>query len=115
VRAKRPSSSLTSERREQALLLLAGLGTVLVFLDLGLVSNLVGLVAAVAAATAIGLTARVGPARRWWPMLGAGAAILLAGFLLSLLADTPGGVLIVVGGTLLVVAAALGFPERSRG
>jgi hypothetical protein len=95
------------------MLLLAGAGAVLVFLDLGLGASLAGLGAVAVGATVTGASGRSGPVRRWWPMLGLGAVVLLAGFLLALLAETPGGVLTVVGGTLVVVAAALGLPERS--
>jgi hypothetical protein len=104
---------VTATRREQALLLLAGAGALLIFLDLGQEANIAALAAIALAATVTGLGTRAGSVRRWWPMLALGAAICVAGFLLSLLTETPGGVLTVVGGTLVVVATALGFPERA--
>jgi hypothetical protein len=100
-------------RGEQVLLLLAGAGALVIFLDLGLGASLAGLGAIAVCTTATGLTRRAGSIRRWWPMLALGAALLVVAIPFSLLAETPGGVLTVAGGTLVVVAVALGFPERS--
>ena len=67
----------------------------------------------------LGVVARVAlvtaPERRrtgggWWTLLGAGAALSLAGAGLAELNDTVGGLIAVVGGALVVIAATIGFP-----
>jgi hypothetical protein len=102
-----------STRGEQVLLLLAGAGALVIFLDLGLGASLAGLGGIAVGAVATGLAGGGGAVRRWWPMLALGAALLVVAIPLSRLAETPGGLLIVAGGTLVVIAVALAFPERS--
>jgi hypothetical protein len=46
----------------------------------------------------------------WWSLLAAGALASVAGFGLAELTETVGGLVAVVGGVLVVVAAAIGFP-----
>jgi hypothetical protein len=46
----------------------------------------------------------------WWSLLAAGAVASVAGFGLAELTETVGGLVAVVGGVLVVVAAAIGFP-----
>lgn len=50
------------------------------------------------------------PGRGWWTMLAGGAAITLVGAALSLVAETPGGLLAVLGCVLVAIAVALAFP-----
>ena len=46
----------------------------------------------------------------WWTLLGAGAALSIAGAGLAELNDTVGGLVAVTGGALVVIAATIGFP-----
>jgi hypothetical protein len=46
----------------------------------------------------------------WWSLLAAGALASVVGFGLAELTETVGGLVAVVGGVLVVVAAAIGFP-----
>jgi hypothetical protein len=46
----------------------------------------------------------------WWSLLGAGALLSAAGAGLAELNDTAGGLIAVVGGALVVIAATIGFP-----
>jgi hypothetical protein len=50
------------------------------------------------------------PGRGWWTMLAAGAAITLIAAGLSLVTDTAGGLLAVLGCVLVAIAVALAFP-----
>jgi hypothetical protein len=67
----------------------------------------VGVMALATLATA-GERRRVGGG--WWTILGAGALLSAAGAGLAELNDTVGGLVAVVGGALVVIAATIGFP-----
>jgi hypothetical protein len=54
------------------------------------------------------------PGRGWWTMLASGAAITLVAAGLTLVAETAGGLLAVLGCVLVAIAVALGFPTRSE-
>lgn len=82
-----------------ALLILVSIfGTVVAIIGLGLI--VLGTV----------LSAPAAPARGWWGLLAVGTALSIAGALISLGAETLGGLLAVVGGVLVLVGASLGFP-----
>jgi hypothetical protein len=46
----------------------------------------------------------------WWTLLAAGAALSVAGLVLSWPAETAGGVVTIAGAALVVIAATIGFP-----
>ena len=46
----------------------------------------------------------------WWTILGAGVLLSIAGAALAELNDTVGGLVAVIGGALVVIAATIGFP-----
>jgi hypothetical protein len=54
------------------------------------------------------------PGRGWWTMLAAGAAITTVAAALTLVAETAGGLLAVLGCVLVAIAIALGFPTVER-
>ncbi|CAN5498445.1 hypothetical protein BH20ACT15_BH20ACT15_13180 [soil metagenome] len=101
------------EPQLRAVLLVAGAGAVLVLVNLfGLVGSLIGL-----AAMAGGLLlARPARARRgvadadWWTLLGAGAGLVAVGIAIGQVFETPGGLLVAIGGALGVIAVALALP-----
>ena len=98
------------ERGLQISLALAGAGALLVLLGLfGTVAGVVGLGLMVAGTV---LSAPYAPERGWWGMLATGAAISVAAALIQIPLDTLGGLLAVLGGVLVLVAAALGLPLR---
>ncbi len=106
-----PASISTSERALRFGLALAGLGAVLVLVNLfGLAGRLAGFAAIVAGAvlSAPGADRRGGG--RWWDVLAAGALLTLAGIAVSFAVGSLGGLLAVAGGILVAVAVALGFP-----
>lgn len=108
---------MTSERGRQALLLIAGAGAVVVMLDLSTLANPIGLAATIiAAALTPPRRGAAGGESDWWSMLMLGAAICLVGVPVQLGLEGIGGLLSAVGGILVVVGAALGFPlDSSRG
>lgn len=98
--------------RLRAILLAAGLGALLVLVDLlG-----TGAAAAGAALMAIGALLSYPASPRspdgvnWWALLASGAALAVVGVPLGLLLEAPGGLLAGLGGALVVVAVALGLP-----
>jgi hypothetical protein len=108
-----PRSSSTSERTLRLGLALAGVGALLVLVNLlGLPGRLAGLAAIVAGVviSAPHSEGTVGPARRWWAVLAAGAMVTLTGIVVSFAVESLGGLLTVAGGILVAVAVALSFP-----
>ena len=82
----------------------------------GTVAAVIGLVAIVAGTV---LSAPYAPppstpGRGWWTLLATGALISIAAAPLALVAETPGGLLAVLGGVLVAIAVALGFPLAER-
>jgi hypothetical protein len=94
-------------------LLLAAAGAAVILLRLfGTGASLVGLAGIVLGTllSAPYAPQREEPGRGWWTLLAVGAAITLVGAPLTLLAETPGGLLAVLGCVLVAIAVALGFP-----
>ena len=110
-----PSTSSAAPRALLVGLLAAGVGAVLVLLDLlGVVATVAGLGAIVLGTI---LTApyaeRPGAAlRSWWTMLALGALVALLGAALELAVQALGGLLAVLGGAAVLAAAFLGYPLR---
>jgi hypothetical protein len=104
-------------RTLQLSLLLAAAGALVILLRLfGDTASFAGL-AAILAGTVLSAPYAPpsdAPGRGWWTMLASGAAITIVGGLLSLVTETAGGLLAVLGCVLVAVAVALGFPT-SRG
>jgi hypothetical protein len=110
---------MASVRLVQVLLIAAALSAMVIVLSVlgtavmvvGLVVMVVGLVVMVLATL---LTAPAARARGggWWLLLAAGALLSIAGALIAQVAETPGGWIAVIGGVLVIVAAAIGFPRR---
>jgi hypothetical protein len=95
-------------------LLIAGAGAALVLVRLAGTAGVVIGLAAIVAGTVLSAPHADRPAAigGWWNMLAAGAATVLAGTLLELVAETPGGLVTALGAILAAVAVALGFPAR---
>jgi hypothetical protein len=53
------------------------------------------------------------PGRGWWMMLAIGATITTVAAAFTLISDTIGGLLAVLGCVLVAIAVALAFPVRS--
>ena len=107
-----PASISTSERTLRFGLGLAGIGAVLVLVNLlGLPGRLAGLGAMVAGVVVSAPYASAGGrAGRWWEVLAAGALLTLAGIAVSFAVESLGGLLAVCGGILVAIAVALSFP-----
>jgi hypothetical protein len=104
-------------RALQLSLLLAAAGALVILLRLfGDVASFAGLAAIIAGTVLSAPYAPPpdAPGRGWWMMLASGAAITLIAAGLTLVADTAGGLLAVLGCVLVATAVALGFPLRER-
>jgi len=104
-------------RTLQLSLLLAAAGSLVILLRLfGDIASFAG-VAAMLAGTVLSAPYAPQPdqpGRGWWTMLAAGAGITAVAGGLSLLSETVGGLLAVLGCVLVAIAVALGFPLRPR-
>lgn len=104
-------------RTLQLSLLLAAAGALVILLrPFGDVASYAGVVAIIAGVV---LSAPYSPppeapGRGWWTMLAAGAVITTVAAAVSLLAETVGGLLGVLGCVMVAVAVALGFPLPRR-
>ena len=91
-------------------LALAGIGAIVVMLSpFGTVGDVIGLVAIVLG-TVLAAPAAREPRGGWWGLLASGAVLSALGAIVSLANDSAGGVLALVGGVAVLVAAALGWP-----
>ena len=93
-------------------LLLAAAGALVILLRFGDVASFAGL-AAILAGTVLSAPYAPppdAPGRGWWTMLASGAAITIVAAALTLVAETAGGLLAVLGCVLVAIAVALGFP-----
>lgn len=99
--------------RLRAALLIAGIGAIVLLVDLfGTAGAAVG-AALMALGTLLSAPASPRPgetAGNWWGLLAAGAALAVVGVPLELWLETPGGLLAGLGGVLVVVGVALGLP-----
>jgi hypothetical protein len=102
-------------RALQLSLLLAAVGALFILLrPFGEGASFVGLVAIVAGTvfSAPYAPSPSAPGRGWWTMLATGGGTTIVAAALTLIAETAGGLLAVVGCVLVVIAVALGFPMR---
>jgi hypothetical protein len=53
------------------------------------------------------------PGRGWWTMLASGATITAVAAAFTIVSDTIGGLLAVLGCVLVAIAVALGFPAKN--
>ena len=97
--------------------MIAAAGAVVVMLDLATLVNFVtvGAIIVCAALTPPGRGGAEPVERAWWSMLMLGAALCLVGVPVELGLEGIGGLLTLVGGVLVVLGVALGFPLRPEG
>ena len=94
-------------------LVLSALGAVLALLDPAEpVGGLIGLGLMLAGAGALAPRRRAGGDAGWVRLLLAGTAAAAVGIPLALVVETLGGLLAAVGSAAVIVAVALGVPER---
>lgn len=94
----------------RAALLLAAAAAVVIMLDLFSAGVRWGCVALLAAVAAFTLPERRRVGSGWWDIFVLGLGVTILAGLLSGAAETLGGILALVGGALVVAAAAIGFP-----
>jgi hypothetical protein len=107
-------SKTPSVRIVQVLLVIAALAAIVIMLSLFGTAVMVAGLVVIAVATVLTAPAARGPGRGWWMLLAAGAVLSIVGALVAQAAETPGGWIAVIGGMLVVVAAAIGFPLGSE-
>jgi hypothetical protein len=98
------------DRGLQVALLAAALAALAILVSLFGDPVRVGCLAVIAVATIVTAPQRRLRGGGWWSLLAAGALASVAGFGLAELTETVGGLVAVVGGVLVVVAATIGFP-----
>jgi hypothetical protein len=112
-RGERSRGRARSHRPLQLALFLAGAGALVILLHLfGTAVAVIGL-AAIVIGTIVSAPyapAPSEPGRGWWTLLAAGALVSLVAAPLALVAETAGGLLGVLGGVMVAIAVALGFP-----
>jgi hypothetical protein len=94
----------------QAALLTAGLAALVILVSLFGDPVRIGCLILIALATIVTAPQRRVRGGGWWSLLAVGAVASIAGFGLAELTETVGGLIAVVGGVLVVVAAAIGLP-----
>ena len=99
-----------SLRGLQLTLLAAALASLVILT--GAFSDLVavGCVLVVVGATALSAGERHRPGGGWWALMALGAAMSAGGGLVAQLSEGLGGVLALLGGVAVIIAAAVGFP-----
>ncbi len=96
-------------------LLLAAAGAVVILLRLfGDTASFAGVLAIIAGTVLSAPYAPPpdAPGRGWWTMLAIGASITAVGALFTIVSDTIGGLLAVLGCVLVAIAVALAFPAK---
>jgi hypothetical protein len=96
-------------------LLLAAVGAVVILLRLfGDTASFAGVLAIIAGTVLSAPYAPPpdAPGRGWWTMLAGGAAITTVAAAFTVVSDTIGGLLAVLGCVLVAIAVALGFPAK---
>jgi hypothetical protein len=104
-------------RALQLSLLLAAVGALVILLRLfGEIASFAGLVTIIAGTVLSAPYAPPpdAPGRGWWTMLASGAVITIVAAGLTLVAETAGGLLAVLGCVLVAIGVALGFPAGRR-
>jgi len=101
-----------SLRLLQGATIAAGVGSVLMLLGvLGTTVNLIGLGLILLAVVLTAPAARA-DGSGWWSLLATGAVLSAVGALLSIATDAVGGLVTLIGGVIVLAAAAFGFPSR---
>ena len=101
-------------RALQIALVLAAIAALIVLVGLfGTVPSVIalGVMVVVTVVTAPAMRGRGGG---WWILLAIGTVLSVGGALLAQVANTLGGLVAVIGGVLVVIAAAVGFPAESE-
>jgi hypothetical protein len=103
---------LTSSTALRVALVVAALAAVIVIFNLFGTGFRVFCLVVIGAATLIALPERSREGGGWWWVLAAGAAASILGAIIAQPAETLGGWLALIGGLLVIVAAAIGFPRE---
>jgi len=98
------------ERTVQSALAVAAVATLIILLGLFGDAVRIACLVVVALVTLMTAPARTVRGGGWWTLLAAGCAASIGGAIIAQPAETLGGLIAVIGGVLVVIAAAIGFP-----
>lgn len=101
---------MPGERGLQVALLVAALAALIVMLGAFSDAVRVGCLVVMAGAVVISAPARAQRGGGWWMLLAGGVGASIAGAVIAQGAQTIGGLIAVIGGVLVVIAATIGFP-----
>jgi hypothetical protein len=101
---------MLGERGIQVALLVAAVASLIVLLGLFSVAARVGCLVVMAGVVVLSAPARAQRGGGWWVVLAVGAGASIGGAVIAQGAQTIGGLIALIGGVLVVIAAAIGFP-----
>jgi hypothetical protein len=101
---------MLGERGLQVGLLVAAVAALIVMLGLFSVAFRVGCLVVMAGVVVISAPARAQRGGGWWVLLAGGVVASIAGAVIAQGAQTIGGLIAVIGGVLVVIAATIGLP-----
>lgn len=110
----RSAPGATTTRALQVLLVIAAVAALII-----LIGFFPGFPSVIALIVMVVVTLVTAPATRsrgggWWILLAIGTGLSVGGALLAQVANTLGGLLAVIGGVVVVIAAAVGFPAEDQ-
>ena len=97
-------------RVTQLALLLASAAAILIMVDVLGTGGAVVALTVIVVGTLLAAPAGRGKGGGWWTLLAIGAVLSVAGALLTIVSETAGGLVALLGGVAVVSGSAMGFP-----
>lgn len=105
---------MTSDAALRVALVVRAIGALIVVLGIFGTGFRIACLVVVALAALFALPLRSSDGGGWWWILAGGAVASIAGAIIALPAATLGGVIALLGGLAVIVAAAIGFPAQGE-
>ena len=112
--ARLAKSSLISDTALRVALVVAAVGALVVVLGIFGTGVRVACLVGIALATLVSLPFRAREGAGWWWILAGGAAASIAGAIIAQPSSTLGGLIALLGGIAVIIAAAIGFPTQEE-